>query len=82
MYYMTPTCPPSWTSKGLLSVLRDTLPEHDLASVSAPDAVPAARSAALPGDVDARQARIDRMGQRLKQLVQVAGAPAAAAVTA
>ena len=82
MYYMTPTCPPSWTSKGLLSVLRDTLPEHDLAAVSAPDAAPAARRVRLPGDVEARQARIDRMGQRLKQLVQVADAPAAAAVTA
>lgn len=74
MYYMTPTCPPSWTSKGLLLVLRDTLPEHELASVLAPDAV--------PGDVEARQARIDRMAHRLKQLVQVADAPAAAAVTA
>ena len=79
MYYMMLTCPPSWTSKGLLSVLRDTLPEHELASVLAPDAVP---GAPLPGDVEARQARIDRMAHRLKQLVQVADAPAAAAVTA
>lgn len=77
MYYMTPTCPPSWTSKGLLSVLRDTLPEHDLAPVSAPQAVPS-----VGNDVEARQARIDRMGQRLKQLVQVADAPTATAVTA
>jgi hypothetical protein len=77
MYYMTPTCPPSWTSKGLLSVLRDTLPEHDLASVPLPQAEPV-----VGDDADARQARIDRMGQRLRQLVQVADAPAAAAVTA
>lgn len=82
MYYMTPTCPPSWTSKGLLSVLRDTLPEHGLTAAPTPHTGPAARCAPLPGDVDARQARIDRMGRRLKQLVQVADAPAATAVTA
>jgi len=80
MYYMMPTCPPSWTSKGLLSVLRDTLPEHDLAPT--PQAVPAVRSSPFGDDAEARQARIDRMGQRLKQLVQVADAPAATAVTA
>jgi hypothetical protein len=82
MYYMMPTCPPSWTSKGLLSVLRDTLPEHDLASIPAPDAVMAARHAPSPDNAEARQARIDRMGQRLKQLVHAADAPAATAVTA
>jgi hypothetical protein len=82
MYYMTPTCPPSWTSKGLLSVLRDTLPEHDLGSVSSPQAVSATRNAPGGDDVEARQARIDRMGQRLKQLVLVADAPTATAVTA
>jgi hypothetical protein len=44
--------------------------------------VPATLRAPLLDDVDARQARIERMGQRLKQLVQVADAPAATAVTA
>ncbi|MFZ3118493.1 MAG: hypothetical protein WA159_09255 [Variovorax sp.] len=82
MYYMTPTCPPSWTSKGLLAVLRDTLPEHDLASATAPEAVPATLRAPLLDDVEARQARIERMGRRLKQLAQVADASAATAVTA
>ena len=80
MYYMMLTCPPSWTSKGLLSVLRDTLPAHERAPT--PPAGPAVQSSPVGDDAEARQARIDRMGQRLKQLVQVADAPAATAVTA
>jgi hypothetical protein len=77
MYYMMPTCPPSWSSKGLLAVLRDTLPEHDLVSA----ATPAAAVMALD-DAAAKQARIDRMGRRLRQLVQAADAPSASAVAA
>lgn len=77
MYYMTPTCHPSWTTKGLRAVLRDTLPQHDHAA--APTAM---RVVPMLDDADARQARIDRMGQRLKHLVQVADAPADAVVSA
>lgn len=79
MYYMTPTRHLSWTSKGLTSVLRDSLPELDLTSVTT---LHQALDAAPVVDVAARQARIDGMAKRLKQLVQVADAPASAAVTA
>lgn len=82
MYYMTPTCHPSWTSKGLIAVLRDTLPLHDQARAAMADAPTATRVVPMLDDVDARQARIDRMGQRLKHLVQVADAPADSAVSA
>lgn len=75
MYYMTPTCHSTWTSKGLLAVLRDTLPAHELVSAPIAEAPPMVRLAPMLDDVDARQARIDRMGQRLKHLVHVADAP-------
>ena len=82
MYYMTPTSHSTWTSKGLLAVLRDALPAHDLGSTAAANVPPAASFAPLLEDVAARQARIDRMGQRLKLLVHVADAPADAAMSA
>lgn len=82
MYYMTPTSHTTWTSNGLLAVLRDTLPAHDLVSTAAAKLPPVAPFAPLLDDVAARQARIDRMGQRLKHLVHVADAPADAAVSA
>ena len=82
MYYMTPTCHSTWTSKGLLAVLRDTLPTHDLVSASNAETPSNVRLAPMLDDVDARQARIDRMGQRLKHLVQAADAPAGSAMPA
>ena len=82
MYYMTPTSHPTWPSKGLLAVLRDTLPAHDLSSAAAANVPPLAPFAPLLEDVATRQARIDRMGQRLKHLVHVADAPADAAMSA
>ena len=82
MYYMTPTSHTTWTSKGLLAVLRDTLPAHDLVAATTREAPPAVHVAPMREDVDARQARIDRMGQRLKHLVQVADVPADSAVSA
>jgi hypothetical protein len=82
MYYMTPTCHSSWTSKGLIEVLRDTLPLHAQARAAMADAPTATRVVPMLDDVDARQARIDRMGQRLKHLVQVADVPADSAVSA
>ena len=81
MYYMTPTCHPSWTTNGLRAVLRDTLPQHDHAAALA-DTPTAVRVVPMFDDADARQARIDRIGQRLKHLVQVADATADVAVSA
>ena len=82
MYYMTPTSHTTWTSKGLLAVLRDTLPMHDLVSTTTADVPTVGGIAPMLDDVDARQARIDRMGQRLRHLVQVADVPAGSAVAA
>ena len=82
MYYMMPTSHPTWTSKGLLAVLRDTLPTHDLVSATRAEAPSAVRVASTLDDVDARQARIDQMGQRLRHLVHVADASASSAMPA
>lgn len=82
MYYMMPTSHPTWTAKGLVAVLRDALPTHDLASTTTAELPAAVRVAPTPAEADARQARIERMGQRLKHLVEVADAPAGSAVPA
>jgi hypothetical protein len=78
---MTPTCPPSWSSKGLLAVLRDTLPERDVASTATPAAASMNLSDSAFDDA-AKQARVDRIGRRLRQLVQAADAPSASAMAA
>jgi hypothetical protein len=82
MYYMTPTCPSSWSAKGLLAVLRDTLPEHDIVSAATPAVASMNPSALALDDAAAKQARVDRMGRRLRQLVQAADVTSTSAVAA
>lgn len=86
MYYMTPTCTPQWSPKGLRAVLRDALPESDLASESQFSALEQRLHGAVaidaPAAAEARRARVERMGQRLKQLVHAADAETPSSVAA
>ncbi|MGJ7490244.1 hypothetical protein [Variovorax sp. ZT4R33] len=67
-------------------MLRDALPEHELLSANASQAPAEDLSFGFVDDATAaahaKQARVERMGRRLKQLVQAADVPCAPAVAA